>query len=311
MSSSDFCGDISRLVRCRLEDGHKGMIFQQGRVLSDSDGTSQTKLVNDWQHIAGSDIIGRGVAAVPSAKPDSFKINSVFLDTNNHIIVRVVPGWVWVNGRVVFLESGETEVSRTAEYLGPPFNEFTNEVTPGSMNAIVLQVKYNELSAFQKPDQLLEPALGGPDTTEILQTSFVFRLLRLTQTDSFVLQSADKLKDSGRGKLTVSLQKSPPASGECPVDENFGYTGRMHYMYRIVVAEVNDGSQKFKWSQFNGGLVGRGYYTNATRSEIRPTYNTQAIYSSGLNNFYLEIVTFDEESGVWKTSYAEYYYPEQ
>jgi hypothetical protein len=294
-------GDFSRWLRYDANDN--GVLYQQGRVLSDTDGTTQTRLVNDWQHLAGSDIIGRGVAAIPSVKPNSFKINSVTLDANNRIIVKVTPGWAWVNGRVVFLENGDVEITRTAEYLGPPFNDVPLEVTPGSKDAVILEVYQEAISAFQIPDHLLEPALGGPDTTELLHTSFAFRLLRLSQSDS-CSTIADKLKDSGRGKLTVSLQKTPPVTGECPVDENYGYTGHTHNMYRIEVAEVNDGSQKFKWSQFNGGLVGRGNYTDATRSKIRIAHNMQAILWSGLTEFYLEIITYDQDAGVWKTRYG-------
>ena len=117
---------------------------------------------------------------------------------------------------------------------------------------------------------------------------------------------AGKLEDklSDRGRLTVSLQRNPPAAGECPVDENYGYTGLTHNLYRIEIADINSGPPKFKYSQFDGGLVGRGNYTDPARSKIRITHNMQAILWSGLTDFYLEIVTFDKEEGHWKVSHG-------
>ena len=49
-----------------------GVLHQQGRVLLDADWNAQTELNNDWQDTAGMDIIGAGVAAIPSISPTVF-----------------------------------------------------------------------------------------------------------------------------------------------------------------------------------------------------------------------------------------------
>lgn len=297
-------GDFSRWLRYRKGDNFNGILYQQGRVFSDSDGTTQTRLVNDWQYIAGGDIIGRRVAAVPSDEPNSFKIGSVGLDIiNKQISVKVMAGRVWVDGMLVHLEDADTEITRIVDYLGPPYHDVPPETTPDSKDAVILEVYQDAINGFQLPDKLIEPALGGPDTTEMLYTSFAFKLLRLSDGDS-CSTIPDKLAGHVRGKLTASLEKNPPPIGECPVDENYGYTGLTHNLYRIEIAETNNPPQKFKWSQFNGGLVGRGNYTDTTQSKIRITHNTQAILWSGLTEFYLEIITYDAESGYWKTRYG-------
>jgi len=301
-------GDFSRWLEYKKGDNFNGVLYQQGRVLSDSDGTTQTRLVNDWQHTAGGDIIGRNVAAIPAYLPNSFKVSSATLDVNTQqILVKVEPGRAWVDGMVTYLENGDPEIARLATYLGIPYHDFPPEVSPGSRDAVILEVYPDVINAFQMPDQLLEPALGGPDTTEMLQTTIAFKLLRLSQETCSAIPDilTDRLE---RGRLTVSLQSNPPIVGECPVDQNFGYTGVTHNLYRIEVAEVNISDppkQKFKWSQFNGGLVGRGNYSDPTsKSKIRISHNMQAILWSGLTSFYLEIISLDKEAGFWKTLYG-------
>jgi hypothetical protein len=320
-------GDFSRWSRYRRGDNFNGVFYQQGRVLSDADGTTQTRLINEWQHVAGSDIIGSGVAAYPANEPHSFNIMSAKLvDVNQQKKIQVeveppeevledvedkVKGRAWADGIIVYLENEQDKITRTAAYLGPPFHNVPPTLSINSRDAVILEVSQGTISAFQLPDQLLEPALGGPETTEILHTSYSFKLLRLEQEeedDCFTIREKlkEKLKDdfSKRGRLTVSLQPPSDVVGECPVDENFGYTGITHNLYRIEIADVNSGLPKFKWSQFNGGLVGRGRYTDDFRSKIMITHNLQAINCSGLTDLYLEIVTYDKDAGYWKVAYG-------
>jgi hypothetical protein len=300
-------GDFSSWPQYKKGDNFNGLLYQQGRVLTDVDGTTKTRLDNDWHNVAAGDIIGKGVAAIPAAEPNSFKIESARLDVSQQkVLIEAMSGRAWVDGMLVYLESEPPQVSRLATYLGPPFHDTPPPlIATGLKDAIILEVHQDAINAFQIPDRLIEPALGGPDTTEMLHTSFAFRLLRLSQDDN-CSTIPSKLKDnlSDRGLLTVSLQKNPPIGGDCPVDENYGYTGSTHNLYRIEVADTNSGPPKFKYSQFDGGLVGRGKYTDPSRERIRIAQNMQAILWSGLTDFYLEIVVFDEEKGHWRVRYG-------
>jgi hypothetical protein len=61
----------------------------------------------------------------------------------------------------------------------------------------------------------------------------------------------------------------------------------------------------FKWSQFNGGLVGRGNFeVVATGTAIAITANNQAIQSANLESFYLEVVELDAIRGHWRVTYG-------
>ncbi len=129
-------------------------------------------------------------------------------------------------------------------------------------DAVVLELWREEMNAFQMPGELIEPALGGPDTTERVHTAMAVRLLRLTDPDDTCDSIIDDLRDNfgAKGKLTVTLDAPVVVGGDCPVTDDGGYTGFEHNLYRIEVAQTNAAAPLFKWSQFGGGLVGRGKF---------------------------------------------------
>ncbi|HMI58615.1 MAG TPA: DUF6519 domain-containing protein, partial [Gemmatimonadaceae bacterium] len=167
-----------------------GVLHQQGRVSLDADGNAATSIATDWQDTEARDLIGSGVAAIPAEVPDSFKVEAAVLDVaGKTVTITLDPGRAWVDGILVRLESAPPPASpiikRYATYLEPPVHDpaATTATTLGSMDAVVLEVWRESLSAFQRPELLIEPALGGPDTTERLHTSFDLRLYRMGPGD--------------------------------------------------------------------------------------------------------------------------------
>lgn len=287
-----------------------GVLHQQGRVSLDADGNAVTFIAADWQDTEARDLIGAGVAAIPAEVPDSFKVETATLDTvMKTVTLTVDPGRAWVDGILVRLESAPPPLSpiitRYATYLEPPVQDpaATTATTLGSMDAVVLEIWRESLSAFQRPDLLLEPALGGPDTTERLHTSFDFRLYRMGPGDDCA-GLAGLLGDNtaARGHLSVTLTPSVMIPGDCPVFEGGGYTGFEHNLYRIEIAEVDSGGPMFKWSRFNGGLVGRADFQFAAHTATL-TANMQAIVSSGSTDFYLEALVPEIDPGTSKPVY--------
>src|SRR5262249_12890844 len=114
-----------------------------------------------------------------------------------------------------------------------------------------------------------------------------------------------KLDDrlANRGELTVTLQPTTVIPGDCPVVQGGGYTGFEHNLFRIEIAETSAAAAMFKWSQWNGGLVGRGLFDTVTL-RVTLTANLQAIVPSGLSEFYLETREFDASQGRWRTTYG-------
>jgi hypothetical protein len=175
---------------------------------------------------------------------------------------------------------------------------------PGVRDIVVLEVSREELNAFQVPDRLLEPALGGPDTTERVHLRTAFKLFRAGATET--CHNIDLADDPDeKGRLTVRLQPTVVVPGDCPVVLGGGYTGFEHFLYRIEIAAVNAAQPaSFKWSQFNGGLVGRGQLVTVPTNRITIRANQAAILNSGLSSFYCEVLSFDEDRGVWSPTFG-------
>jgi Right handed beta helix region/Family of unknown function (DUF6519) len=299
-------GDFSRWDKIK-EQNLNGVLHQQGRVLLDRDWNDQTQLVLDWQDSAAKQIIGVNVAAISTQEPNAFKVTHAQVETGK-VKLEIHPGQGWADGLAVTLP-GESKVTRMATYLEPPIQDPSgkvSDITNGIRDAVILEVWREELNAFQLPNLLIEPALGGPDTTERVLTSMRFQLFRLAP-DEDCHNIIDKLQNgiSTTGKLTASLQPTTEIDGDCPVVEGGGYTGFEHHLYRVEIAQVNGDVPMFKWSQFNGGLVGRGKCDlGSPDKRITLTANDQAIKMSGLTDFYLEVVELDVEQGFWRVTYG-------
>ncbi|NJM62404.1 MAG: hypothetical protein HC849_22955 [Oscillatoriales cyanobacterium RU_3_3] len=244
-------GDFSRWDKIQ-EQNLNGVLHQQGRVLLDRDWNDQTQLTINWQDSAAKQIIGANVAAISTQEPNAFKVIRATVNEGK-VKLKIHSGQGWADGLAVTLP-GELTVTRTATYLEPPIQDPSGKVSDinnGIRDAVILEVWREELNGFQMPETLIEPALGGPDTTERVLTSMRFRLFRLA-TDEDCHNITDKLKDgvNKKGKLTVSLQDPTATGGDCPVVEGGGYTGFEHQLYRIEIAQVKDNVPMFKWSQF-------------------------------------------------------------
>src|SRR5262249_51703045 len=151
------------------------------------------------------------------------------------------------------------------------------------------------------------PALGGPDTYELLKTQMALRLYRLAPNETCE-SIRDLIQDdfSKRGKLTATLAPTTVGSGDCPVVQGGGYSGFEHNLYRIEIAQLS-GNQPpmFKWSQYNGGLVGTGLFdAAATPPTLAVIGNKSAIATSGLSDCYVEAFDYDAERGRWRLVYA-------
>ncbi len=303
-------GDFSRWGYDKKRN-HAGVLHQQGRVLTDADWNAQTRITANWQDQAGNDIIGPGVAAVPADEPLGFKVQTAAVNAGGKVELGVQPGRVWADGLLTYLAGlpadPTTPVSRAAAYLQPPTQDppaDESSIGAGVRDAVVLEVWREAINGFQMPESLIEPALGGPDTTERMHTAAAFRLFRLQPGDTCE-SILDQIKDdpSQRGTLTVSLQPTETISGDCPVTEGGGYTGFEHHLYRVEIAPVESAEPMFKWSRFNGGLVGRGIF-DAVDMKVQITANKSAIATSGITEFYMEVVQYNGEAGYWEVTYG-------
>jgi hypothetical protein len=274
-------GDFSRL-EYNASDNDTGVMHQQGRVLTDQDWNAADQINRHLRQQLGRDAIGAHVAAVPSEYRDSLKVTGASSD-GSVVKVEVNPGQVWVDGLHLIVAPGAPV---QATYVTPP----SAEANPH--DAVILEVWEEMVNAFQFPDQMIEPALGGVDTTERVRLQHRLKLLRLEDNESCHNLSGKLTDDfSTKAKLTVTPAPTLAVAGACPIEMNGGYTGFEHYLYRIEIAEPDSSDNaRFVWSRFGGGLVGRGTFksTGPNKGNITVTANDQMINHCGLTSFYLE-----------------------
>lgn len=283
-----------------------GVLHQQGRVLLDQDWNAGASISGYLRQMQGGDTIGRQVAAVPAEAADSFRVIEADCDGNSsHVTLH--PGRVWVDGWLLQI-AGDAPYQRAIEYFPPPVQDplaDLSSLAAGVRDAVVLDVWEQSLSAFQDPVHLLEPALGGVDTSQRARLFYDLKLLRLEPGDD-CCNLATALTDdlTARGKLTVTPAPTLAITGPCPVALGGGYAGLEHYLFRVEIAEPDgEGQARFKWSRFNGALVGRGAF-DAAAGTLDITANDQMINHSGLSSFYLEALAEDPQGGRWGVRFS-------
>ncbi len=295
-------GDFSRWSP-KIPKNQVGILAQEGRILLDADVNAHSLLGMRWQDLAARSAFGGGIAAIPADAIESWKVLGAQV-AGGVVSVSLMPGIAWADGLLVELD-GNKPVTLTAVPLAPPIQ--TPAGTPGvagTRDALVLEVWRRALNGFQVPAELIEPALGGPDTTERIETAFALRLYRMGAGDdcrTIIGALQDDL--SSRGTLHATLAPLTTTAGDCPVVEGGGYSGFEHDLYRVEIAEVDSGVPSFKWSQWNGGLVGSGSYDSLTK-QITLRGNDQAIRYSGLISCFLDVLEFDAALGGWTIAYS-------
>ncbi len=303
-------GDFSKYPTQGLSP-FDAVLQQQGRVILDSDWNDQAAILTARSDLAACDTIGEHVAAVPVSAATSFKVIAARVAANQLVELELLPGHAWVDGLLVQLPGDPAQpdqpVVREAAWLKPPIQDPPGDaasVGDGVRDAVVLEVRREALNGFQAPEHLIEPALGGVDTTERLVTVCDYRLYRLVDGQTCGdLTAALRQDPSLQGTLTVSLQPTVAISGDCPVERRGGYTGLEHQLYRIEIAPIDGAVPHFAWSRQNGGLVGRGRFDGAALT-VALHDNQQAIAHSGRSSFYLEVLTRDSDDGRWRVTYG-------
>lgn len=290
-----------------------GVLHQQGRVMSDADLTEGELFELGWNGQAGRDIIGAGICAVPSTEAQGFRVEAALV-SGTEVIVSLRPGRAWADGILTRLPGVPPDptalVQRVATYFGPPLSSpmpVPDTIDDGVRDAVILEVSEESIHAFQYPQRLIEPALGGPDTAERAFVNYRIRLLRLGPNEDCI-SIRGRLSDdpSSKGRLTASLAPVVAIAGDCPVVGGGGYTGFEHNLYRIEIADMPATTPpRFKWSQWNGGLVGRGRFDTSTDPDrVILDAGRAAIVHSGLTEFYLEALQYDELIGAWQVVYG-------
>lgn len=262
-------GDWSR-IRFNPANQYAAVVKQQGRIDLDSDNLEQHAIDLTLRQTINTDVIG------PFGGPEddagfAITVNS----TTSGYTITIGPGRYYVNGLLV--ENPSNVAYDEQPYLIEPAdnaNSLMSKLAAASAGATVgftLQAWVRMVTALDDPS-LLEPALGGADTTVRLQT--VWRVIGTvipastgggsnnTSGDPISKLAPacqamynQRVGDMHTGQLSASLAQSGSECGCQPIAPA-GYQGLENQLYRVEIHHGGDlTSATFKWSRENGSVV--------------------------------------------------------
>ena len=270
-------GDYSRKSFDSLRD-FAGVLMQQGHPTLDADWNELVAILERRIRAGTVDTIGRAV--VPRETPSGFQIAAnagqltigrgrMYVDgllAENH--GRIGPGSPpqFDRGR---LDAGgiavgvlDEAISRAAgdflDYAAQPYLPAAPPLpTTAGPHLAYLDVWQREVTPLKDP-RLLEPALGGIDTANRVQTVWQVRLLADVGADATCgsdLAAWDALIRPSAGRLTTATIEFEDPDEPCLIPPGGGYRGLENQLYRVELHTGGTLAQaRFKWSRDNASV---------------------------------------------------------
>src|SRR5260370_15427626 len=212
-------GDYSRFTfdpRKRFS----GVLEQQGRVQLDADWNEAVAIFKRRIRLQALDTFGPvGVAQLTT--PEAFLISVV---PGPPLDLALKPGRIYVDGILA-----EPFPDETASYLKQPF--FPDPpLLPAGDALVYLDVRKREVTHIEDP-ALLEPALGGVDTTT--RTQSIWQLRVDSRPGATCGMTVGVPASSGR--LSTEAIAPPTTDDACTLPPVAGYRGLENRLYRLEV----------------------------------------------------------------------------
>lgn len=251
-------GDFSRWTFDPV-DGYRAVLLQQGRVLLDADWNEQTEITARHDEVRSRDVVGRvggpldggGFALVDGAGAPAS--GTAWAD------LRITPGRYYVDG--VLAEAAEVSGALGHPLADQPFLPAVGELpglpepTADGRYAVLLDVWNYHVTSDESPD-LLEPALGGPDTTTRSRTVWQVRLVPAEADAGCGVATDAQWADRVPPTMTAALSDLELAADPCRISTAGGYRRLENQLYRVQIHDVaDDGSARYLWSRENGSVV--------------------------------------------------------
>lgn len=213
-------GDFSRVTF--PDKRYSSVRMQQGRTILDSDWNEQAEIRERSERNRFRDVVG----AVGAPQASGFALHA-----RQDGALAVSAGRLYVGGVACELDASA------------PLSELARDVvvpTPGATDLVYVNAWQRDVSAIEDPD-LLDPALGGADTSVRLQVAWTVEALR-------------NVGDVSCSDAADLLSRDEPG-GMCSAAPG-GYAGTENHLYRVEIHDCgNVGSASFKWSRDNGSMV--------------------------------------------------------
>ena len=267
-------GDFTRWS-FRPQQHYHGVLKQQGRVDLDSDWNEQGAIVSHRIETEALDVIGACGAPEGNA---GFVIQAA----SNGANLTISAGRAYVDG--ILCENSQANLSITAQ---PDLPGYQLPAASG-MYLAYLEVWERHIT-YLDDAEILEVALGGPDTCTRAKTIAQVKLLQAGATGSGVTCSTDvpaydTLIAPSSG--TLQAQAQPTATTDpCMVPATAGYRSLEHQLYRVEIHNAGTGdttagstTATYKWSRDNGSVVASWI---SPPSGQTPAPNTLFVSSTG------------------------------
>jgi hypothetical protein len=261
-------GDFSRTT-FDPADGYRSVLLQQGRVLLDADWNEQAGITAHHDEARTRDVVGRSGGPAPApggagpfaviAADGSVPAGTAWAD------LRVTPGVYYVDGLLCESLAPGTGVGwplTDQPYLralgtDPGLPEPAG-AAEGDRYALYLDVWTHHVTADEEPS-LLEPALGGPDTSTRARSVWQVRAAAIDPGDRCSdLHAPDRFAVPAR-RLAAGLLPPEVDADPCQITGTGGYEGLENQLYRVQVHDAADSASAgtFLWSRDNGSVVAR------------------------------------------------------
>ena len=252
--------DISRST-FRNTKHYRKVRMQQGRVQVDADWNEQFDIQSHYDRTALQDIVGKNGTSI---KNDGFRIT-----TNKHSFT-IGKGNYYVDG---WIAENESNVDGLTDQIPPPAKTdepITDKPTEDGYYLAYLDVWERHITALDDP-LILEPALGGPDTTTRTKIEWQVRLQKIDDPSNSPSISGMKFlsEKSSSGTLQVRTNQSKIISSTsdknnsddlCMLPPTSGYRSLENHLYRVEIHKP--GSKPgdditYKFSRDNGSVVAK------------------------------------------------------
>ena len=269
--------------------GYNGVVAQQGRVVLDRDFNAQQALMADRVALDALAFVGpcgtpddgfRIDLPAPTSPPSSPVSSPPSASATN---VGISPGLMYVGGQAVTLAAAENTLAAPYSYLKQPDWPAPTPVLRPERELIYLDVTELEVGAVEDPD-LLEVALGGPDTTGRKKLLRRIQRMAVNQADCRLAwaEAVEQWRQQGL-VLDPRLMKLVPAVGlkvgfvssggtgdPCDPTVTGGYLGAENQLIRLSI-DKSGAAPRLLWSYDNASFLYRVDKVSVDKTQIKLT----------------------------------------
>ncbi|WP_050420609.1 DUF6519 domain-containing protein [Bradyrhizobium tropiciagri] len=269
--------------------GYNGVVAQQGRVVLDRDFNAEQALMADRVGLDALSFVGPcgtpddgfRIDAPPPASPPSSPLSSP--PSAAAADFRISPGLMYVGGQAVTLSLVENATTAPYSYLHQPDWPAPPPVVQPQRELVYLDVIELEVGAVEDPD-LLEVALGGPDTTGRKKLLRRIKRVPVKQADCRAAwaEAVARWRQQGLAfnpllmtlvpavGLKVGFVSGGGTGDPCDPVVTGGYLGAENQLIRVRI-DKSGGTPRLLWSYDNASFLYRVDTVNADKTRIKLT----------------------------------------